>query len=1093
MMDWGFFVNGGSSSSSSLSALAQPFRVDRSVNKPNSNPLVPLTEPPCAAPFNPSLHNLNPLVHLSEAPCVVPFNPSLHNSNPRMHLKEPPCGAPFNPSLQNWLYSHNPTSIPDFLAGTESEVDSLCAATCLPSPNPYRFSGSLSIHLPDNSLPPLNSSPMAATDEFSYAQSSDSLITSLIETEPYYPQYVPPAVHDNSPLAVLSEPGYDFLSTSHVARLSGSFQDDCTQSLSGLEHPAGWSGFWNGLADGKQGKQMNFDGSFSAKEINVAGSSIYKDFMKQGAPAVESLSRCEEVAAVSDRKYVNTQGRENCIGSPTTEQPYDKYSLGQNPKFIPVESSRAPVLGPTLIFPENHPQSSSLESVSNSFNHPKLYGALHEKSSPAIVIRPPSSGTSSSTTDKISSKNVNFIGNAVTDYSEDFAGSTPSNRKEPHHPVCYQGKEVREDTGQLSIGMERNDLIFVKSSALEKKEVSNTLVANNVLDQAISEHKVSQIDCSDNFQIGIGAEAADSTEKLSESLDYYNPAVDSPCWKGAPASKFSPFEVSEDATRQLLTKKIEACGDLNLPNPSIFPLNTNDGVKVSSKKVGGNTMYPGDECLQNGLSFSLKNSLISNQSREQRSHDAVKAGFQGQKLNSIQFPDYIHEPRKEFALHIKLKGDSDSRAHSLQPMLEEGNFACDNTISSGVGFSDAGMSSHDVSEGGSIQFQAAEYVPCLPCCGKNDPAKLVKPHKGEFSPKMNVQMIVNTVHNLSELLLFHCYNDDAYDLREHDRDALKNVIKNLDACMVKAEPMSSKQDATPQGVKETDVNVQGQVNCQHTQEEVKHYTMFDKKDGIIPLKDDLDVEKYNDMTKSIKKILHDNFHDEDETNPRTLLFKNAWLEAEAALCSVSYRARFDRMKIEMGKCNFLQPKENDVAGEKLLSSKASHDANMVENSSSEAKDSDVSIQDSLISSTDGHVDDVEASVMARLHILKCRDENSDSMSTGKQLLPEVVDLGFTGKENRQSLNRDRCENESLGLIVEPDLLCRTANYAEDKFGLLLQCSEPEAMKEFGVCSTDDQVIQSCGNSRPGKQLPGWYDNSSSEWEHVLKEELPWQN
>lgn len=51
--------------------------------------------------------------------------------------------------------------------------------------------------------------------------------------------------------------------------------------------------------------------------------------------------------------------------------------------------------------------------------------------------------------------------------------------------------------------------------------------------------------------------------------------------------------------------------------------------------------------------------------------------------------------------------------------------------------------------------------------------------------------------------------------------------------------------------------------------------------------------------QAIKKILSENFQVEDDSQPQIRLFKNLWLEAEATLCSMNYKARFNRMRIEM--------------------------------------------------------------------------------------------------------------------------------------------------------------------------------------------------
>lgn len=54
--------------------------------------------------------------------------------------------------------------------------------------------------------------------------------------------------------------------------------------------------------------------------------------------------------------------------------------------------------------------------------------------------------------------------------------------------------------------------------------------------------------------------------------------------------------------------------------------------------------------------------------------------------------------------------------------------------------------------------------------------------------------------------------------------------------------------------------------------------------------------------QAIKKVLSENFVEEEDDKLQILLYKNLWLEAEAALCSINCKARFDRMKFELEKC-----------------------------------------------------------------------------------------------------------------------------------------------------------------------------------------------
>ena len=260
MQGFGSFGYGGSSSSpSNLSALAQPFTVDRPVSKPLSNSLGNFTESNLAAPFNSSMHN----------------------------------------------WGHHPQSSasrPDYFSNPNSGVESVPATGVLPS-NAYRYPvpqpvDSSGVHLPPLShivsgvthLPPLSPIASAGTDGFVFGRCSDGIKTSLVEAKPYYPPYVAPAIEENSPLVVLNELDYDLLSTSHTAQLNRSSSlDDYTPSMSGLDYPYSWNTLWNGLGDGEQCKQLELDRSLRSKESKFSGSSTYGSYINQGKFKFSSL------------------------------------------------------------------------------------------------------------------------------------------------------------------------------------------------------------------------------------------------------------------------------------------------------------------------------------------------------------------------------------------------------------------------------------------------------------------------------------------------------------------------------------------------------------------------------------------------------------------------------------------------------------------------------------------------------------------------------------------------------------------------------------------------------------------------------------
>ncbi|KAL2542383.1 Uncharacterized protein Adt_03361 [Abeliophyllum distichum] len=82
---------------------------------------------------------------------------------------------------------------------------------------------------------------------------------------------------------------------------------------------------------------------------------------------------------------------------------------------------------------------------------------------------------------------------------------------------------------------------------------------------------------------------------------------------------------------------------------------------------------------------------------------------------------------------------------------------------------------------------------------------------------------------------------------------------------------------------------------------------------FLPLRDDVDIASDDDLAQAIKKILDKNFHCNEEMPSKAHLFRNLWLETEAKLCSIIYKARFDHMKIEMETIKSNRAKVSDLA------------------------------------------------------------------------------------------------------------------------------------------------------------------------------------
>ncbi|KAI4338055.1 hypothetical protein L6164_016409 [Bauhinia variegata] len=488
------------------------------------------------------------------------------------------------------------------------------------------------------------------------------------------------------------------------------------------------------------------------------------------------------------------------------------------------------------------------------------------------------------------------------------------------------------------------------------------------------------------------------------------------------------------------------------------------------------------------------------------------------------------------------------------------------------------------------------------------------------TPNMNVHMLIDTMHNLSELLLFH-----ACELKVRDHIVLKNVITNLNTCIFKNDeqviPVQECSFPQPHTTKCTRESPEVQQNASSKRpqsskagpecadvetespfvEEVNRHFMFSKHlklADLFPVKNDEEMMKEDNMIKALKRILCENMDGEEGAESQTLLYKNLWLEAEAALCFTNYKARYDQMKIEMDKYSYKQrdnafgieepskpevlpTKQNsatevntqdwpvlDAANAKELSGfKFSPDLNKPNTLEPDEKGSqkpDSFIQDSLVSgpnkrtkeyeasivarfhflksqlgdssisltnaeellspeasqaldSTDKlasgvtgiKANDFEASVMARFHILKSRAQSSSPKSSEGQLLDGVE---FAGSGADCCTIRTASGSENLDEDIDPVVKYLTSSTSEDKSNLkefdlnegCLTSSTTEDkpnLKEFDLNESyltssntvDESILEEFDlndSGRLGNQLPTDYtDSASSDWEHVKEEEL----
>ncbi|XP_060204010.1 uncharacterized protein LOC132632193 [Lycium barbarum] len=1089
MMGLGSFGNGGSSN---LSPLAPPFTVDRSNSKQVLN-------------FTDSNYNTG---------TVQPFG------------------------QQSWQYTADPSvNGYNFFPNNEMVTDSM-PKTCMPEFSPTDSVKVSSIWSTSN--PTVN----ASSDAYSG----------------YYTPYVPSVVKNN-------EPSFDVLPNSGNIAVNVSSQVDYTQSLSGLEYPVSHWSFWNKVAEGKQDER---------KGVNAGASFGYMNSMSQGN-SLEGVNIAGEDSGALSGNFTD-----GVYTGPSSMGHVDAKSyLAQEPVYPSFNSKTAmgsilPVscqAGLSLGSSKNYP------NYENPFTpHEKSFQPLDScprdttstsKSSPAVVIRPAPSGSRFFTPKTDLHKNVDIC----------KSGASNSEKSDVRY-LLNKGEEspvkgFTLDTGPpLDFG-KIND-IFYASSSINNPCPSHPCGSNSI-ETAVKERSGSQAPYS-------SAPPVTFTEKCSDALELHNPNEDSPCWKGSPAFRISLCDSVEAPSPCQFKSKLE-CSDFGQSNP-LFPPPEHSG-RTSIKKLGEDNLHNHNVYAGIGRSIPSEGTGTNNYiTEEHRTNDVTKETFEHMDLSSssgvLKFSEDLNKPSKGYNLPHYSENDGPTE-HCLTE-----------------GFTHSGLNLNDTLEGGVVALDAAENVLRSPA--SQEDAKPAQPYQIGSSPKLDVQTLLHAIHNLSELLKSQCLTN-ACVLEEQDHDALKHAITNLGACTAKKietkDTMFSQHDTfekfgesrrsymgtgtgLPQFMEEVTWDSCGLGNQPMHQDKSKNNGKKAENSPLLtPSADELGDSNEEQVAQAIKKVLNENFLSDEIMQPQALLFKNLWLEAEAKLCSLSYKARFHRMKIEMEKHKFSQGKdlnlnssvapeaENDSASktttqsppstssksvhiddsvmerfnilnrreEKLSSSlmEEKKDQNVDPNDAEdpvmarlnvlrqrgdnlnssfmeEKKDQDVSPNDaedsvmarlnvlrqrgdnlnsSFMEEKKDHMvaNDAEDSVMARFNVLTYRGDNLNSPLTEVKKDLDMVAAGSAGTENLGLLKGEVSEDQRANVVIEPYFYYHSVNASEGKFGSYSDGSGCDSMKQFLLSVADDPVVHSNRKGRLGNlNSSGLYDNSSSDWEHVARDE-----
>lgn len=393
--------------------------------------------------------------------------------------------------------------------------------------------------------------------------------------------------------------------------------------------------------------------------------------------------------------------RENHIRFPSTELLEDKSCLEQNVGFVAYNSDRL-VIPSSSPYPEFYPPVVSSEIpksfpnyVNSSSPYEKCFRPVDTpfpgrasvvRASPSVVIRPPpatngNSRQSVASRKPASSENVGL----------NFGYNNPSKLKDFGFQSSSKIRVEPFDANLFNFSKQGNGLI----SSTSVKELSSPLHTSDRKVKARFGSQLPDINVSRSSAMASDVPVVDSSEDSSDYIDHHSTAVDSPCWKGAPSSQFSTFDVE-----------------------------------------AGNSKINFDEHYRFGPEEHKNVHSVDSDRAEnvEKKHECARNGATNKGVELCDGPNMLNS---ECNLLNNLMSVFDMKVSDTKHLVGE-----------------EGMTVNDVSDGAAVAVHAAEKVLDSPASQEDATEHIIKPN-----PKLDLTAMIKTIHNLSELLQFHLSSD----------------------------------------------------------------------------------------------------------------------------------------------------------------------------------------------------------------------------------------------------------------------------------------------------------------------------------------------
>ncbi|XP_068650543.1 uncharacterized protein [Aristolochia californica] len=1017
------------------------------------------------------------------SPLAPPFTVDRPSSklNPGLTVQAPRAFGDFadfppNSSADNWLHLHPPASVSD----TESIG--------------YGYSSS---HPPRTHLPSVNPAHVLSYD-------SEVVATNLLGPETYYPPFQVPTE---------TSPAVDFSS-----------------KLSGFGYASKWAGSWSGTFEGER---KDVDSRLQWQERGAKA--IFTNYgtpVSQGGFSPMALAESEEAPGITQEGSFNPFAKTVQLGprGVGSEWVDFRFSEDNSSCFRPwngitvtcsdsaIHEPHLPMVGSVSFLNARDHFEPQTSSYARSYSQVDSGAMKPTNSSPEYMLPATSSllaECSHSYLEKVGealSKPVAYTDEVHTYKSKEDSLTFVSGNNE----ACIQISDLKKNYSSDEHGPKQINLTldFSNNAQKGKHELENSaLIHPN----------------SFTFTSGVVCHN-DSAQTSSETSDQINHAVDSPCWKGLPTSQHSPFAVAFTVPHVPPIKDVPvSCAP---PSRKLI----DESEIASSPKLYGSLGFQGhvnnEGCSPTSLPNPSSVNFFPTSEYKSTAADKIRSDyFSSQFENMMQSSGGGQDTGNDSVLFGNTKCGLET-SEEVPSSTKKDVVASDlfNGVEGHLSFSD-----EHVSNKTSSRVRICDEISKL--IGAFDAAKSCP------ALKVDAQVLVKMLHNLSELLLSgHFW--DIKSLQEPDYETLDQVINNLSTfALVRkvSEPFlelggsysvrkSPKQSHQGNFIGKYPAARSGYDSCRDNPQKSSHVSpTSDKKVNDFQgtfFESKADSQKDIGISQALKKALRESVCDQEETSPRTILYKNLWIQAEAAICHMKYEVQLERMKMVMEGSHYSPAKGTSMCMEKLSAANDFQYESTILGSSDEKKPSESIIhhdycrQNSVLrestheASMNNGVTDVDSSVLARLRILKSRNEDRSSPNdVGMQQISKPENNQDNGCVHETVLPQSCSGRKPTTGMVDgtvPASPCfetkqdvgTTNDPLRDLQKLVIHHAFGNGMSSQSFFSgVEDENVASGKNSNSPQDttagnmcqlLISGSNSSGSDWEHILKEDVSWQ-